>query len=97
MLDIKLIRNNPEILDNAQLRRGKDAISKLLISQDTDYRQVLTELQDLQTQRNQIAKSFGEAKRKGEDTSNLSKQAELIKNQISALEAQSELLAKKAP
>ena len=92
MLDLKLIRTHPELLDRALNRRGKAPIANVLLDIDTKNRQVLTQLQTLQNQRNQIAKSFGEAKKKGEDTTDLATQADVIKTQISDLEAQSQVL-----
>lgn len=90
MLDLKLIRSQPEIIDQALARRGKPAMAHQLIELDTQHRHVLTELQSLQNQRNQIAKNFGEAKKKGLDTTDLGRQAEHIKQQITVLEAQAQ-------
>ncbi len=87
MLDIKIIRNNPEALDQSLRKRGKEPLAQHLLTIDSQYRQALTELQDLQTQRNQIAKQFGEAKRKGEDTTSLGAQAEQLKQRMAELEA----------
>lgn len=89
MLDLKLIRNNPELLDHALTRRGKSPIAATLLEIDSKNRQVLTELQNLQNRRNQVAKLFGEAKKKGEDTTTLANQAEEIKLKVAVLEAQS--------
>lgn len=89
MLDLKLIRNNPELLDHALARRGKSPVAATLLEIDSKNRQVLTELQNLQNRRNQTAKLFGEAKKKGEDTTDFANQAEEIKSKIAELEAQS--------
>lgn len=89
MLDLKLIRNTPELLDNALIRRGKSPVTATLLEIDSQNRQVMTELQNLQSQRNQIAKIFGEAKKKGEDTTTLAGQAEEIKTKVAELEARS--------
>lgn len=89
MLDLKLIRTHPELLDRALARRGKPPIAAELLAIDSKNRQALTELQALQGQRNQIAKSFGEAKKRGEATTDLAKQADQVKSRISELEAQS--------
>jgi seryl-tRNA synthetase len=92
MLDIKIIRNNPDILDLSLRKRGKEPQAFHILDLDRQYRQALTELQELQTQRNQIAKQFGEAKRKGEDTTQLSQQADHVKQQIAGLEGISSAL-----
>ena len=88
MHDIKLIRQDPEAFDNLLEKRGKPPLSSFILSLDTDYRSKLTVVQDYQTQRNSIAKQFGEAKRKGEDTTSLSLTAENIKQQLATLEGE---------
>lgn len=88
MLDLKLIRANPEILDIALKRRGKEPLAQHLLAMDESYRTIRTELQQFQTKRNQLAKEFGAAKRTGQDTSELAEQAEQVKTTISSLEAQ---------
>lgn len=92
MHDLKLIRTNPTILDQSQARRGKDPVSQAILSLDESYRTVLTELQELQTKRNQIAKAFGDAKRSGQDISALATDSDQIKTRISELELQSAAL-----
>ena len=95
MHDLKLIRTTPDLLDNSQVRRGKKKRSQEVLDLDTQHRQMQTELQDLQTRRNQIAQQFGEAKKKGEDTSTLSIEAEKIKLAMGDLEEQTGHIHKK--
>jgi seryl-tRNA synthetase len=82
MLDLKLIRTQPEILDQAMKRRGKPVVSKEILELDTHHRAALTELQTCQTNRNSLTKQFGEAKRKGEDTTVLSAESDRLKAEI---------------
>jgi seryl-tRNA synthetase len=89
MHDLKLIRSNPEILDASMKRRGKDPVSGSILKIDEANRAITTELQELQSRRNQIAKSFGEAKRTGQDTTALAAEADTIKSKITELEAKS--------
>ena len=86
MLDLKLIRTQPEILDQAMKRRGKPLASKEILELDTHHRAALTELQTCQTNRNSLAKQFGEAKRKGEDTTLLSVESDRLKAEIAGWE-----------
>jgi seryl-tRNA synthetase len=67
VLDLKLIRDNPEILMNALMARGQseDAADTLLESiqeKDNQRRQQITALQEAQTKRNHISKQVGKAK-----------------------------------
>jgi len=82
MLDLKFIRTQPDVLDQALHRRGKPFMSAEILALDTQYRHALNQLQTCQTQRNALAKQFGEAKQKGEDTAPLGKEADHIKAEI---------------
>ena len=93
MHDLKLIRSNPEILDASMKRRGKNPVSATILKIDEANRAITTELQELQSRRNQIAKSFGEAKRTGQDTTDLAAEADSIKSKIADLEAKSNELS----
>jgi seryl-tRNA synthetase len=94
MLDLKLIRTQPEILDQALTRRGNAPASKEILDLDTRHRASLTELQNCQTRRNTLAKEFGEAKRKGEDTTALSAESDQLKGEIAKREKEVETLEK---
>ena len=72
MLDIKLIRENPEIVEkNLKKRENEEKIKLLedLIEDDKRYRQLLKEVEDLKHKRNVISKEISELKKKGEDAS----------------------------
>ncbi|MBM3468330.1 MAG: serine--tRNA ligase [Alphaproteobacteria bacterium] len=86
MLDLKLIRSQPEILDEALRRRGQPPVAEKILELDKNHRMALTELQEQQTNRNILAKQFGEVKRKGEDTTALSAESERIKTEIARFE-----------
>jgi seryl-tRNA synthetase len=90
MLDLKLIRTQPEILDQALTRRGKPVMSAQILDLDTKHRAALTELQTCQTNRNALAKQFGEAKKKGEDTTALSAESDRLKAEIARWEKEVE-------
>ncbi len=90
MLDLKLIRAQPDIVDLAFQRRGKPLVSAEILALDTKHRAALTELQTCQTNRNALAKQFGEAKRKGEDTTALSANSDRLKTEISKWEKEVE-------
>jgi seryl-tRNA synthetase len=67
VLDLKLIRDNPDVLQKALADRGQgaDDVEALLASilrLDTERRQTLTTLQEAQSRRNQISKDVGKAK-----------------------------------
>ena len=73
MLDIRLIRENPqEVKDRLTARAGGAAVAALIddvLACDESRRQAETEKQRLQSERNRLSKEIGQRKRAGEDTS----------------------------
>ncbi len=67
MLDIKWIRENPEIFDKGLARRGRQPLSQQVIALDSSLRALKTRLQEAQAERNAKSKEIGIAKSRGED------------------------------
>lgn len=88
MHDIRWIRENPAEFDAALAKRGIEGISADLIQRDADRRAVQTELQELQTRRNDASKQIGIAKGKGEDADALIKEVGYLKDRMQSLEEQ---------
>ena len=86
MLDLKWIRQTPEVLDKALERRGHAPASARILELDKKHREVQTELQELLNKRNEFAKEIGTAKQKGQDVEHLMHQAQEIKDHIPILE-----------
>lgn len=86
MFDLRAIRNHPEHFDRGLVRRNKAPLSAFILKIDQQHREVLTELQTLQSQRNQIAKDFAQFKREGKNTDELTKKNDLIKQRVPELE-----------
>lgn len=86
MHDIRFIRENPEQFDEKLKTRGLSPIADRILQLDKQHRQILTDLQTYQSQRNTIAKAFGDAKRNGEPTDTIALESEKIKQHISVLE-----------
>ncbi|HWB60228.1 MAG TPA: serine--tRNA ligase [Chthoniobacteraceae bacterium] len=70
MLDIRLIRENPELIKTRLATRGGDAHLQIdaILEIDTERRKLETHLQHLQAERNRISKEIGAKKKAGEDT-----------------------------
>ena len=86
MHDIKFIRSDPDAFDKAMQDRGAEAVAAKICDIDEQIRNTQASLQDLQQQRNQIAKQIGIAKSKGEDAAQYFKEAEKVKTEIPELE-----------
>jgi seryl-tRNA synthetase len=88
MHDIRFIRSTPEQFDAGLLRRGLNPQSEEILDLDVKLRQIQTDLQNLQTRRNAIAKEFGALKKTGGDTSSLTTENDHIKEKMTILEAE---------
>ena len=93
MHDIRWIRENPAEFDAALAKRGVEALSAELIHQDANRRAVQTELQELQTRRNDASKQIGIAKGKGEDADSLIKEVGDLKDRMQSLEDKEKALS----
>ena len=88
MHDIRWIRENPAKFDAALAKRGVETMSADLVQRDADRRAVQTELQELQTRRNDASKKIGIVKGKGEGADSLIKQVSDLKDRMQVLEEQ---------
>ncbi|WP_028878380.1 serine--tRNA ligase [Terasakiella pusilla] len=86
MFDIKWIRDNPAEFDAGMAKRGLEAQSEKLIALDTDRRDLLTQAQDVQAERNKLSKEIGIAKREGRDASDIMEQVSQSKSKQAELE-----------
>ena len=86
MHDIRWIRENPTALDAAMKARGLEPQAEKLIALDEQRRADIAKLENLQAERNGVAKQIGEKKRAGEDASDVMQRAGELKAEISALE-----------
>lgn len=86
MLDLKWIRENPEDFDAAMARRGLPVQSGAVLEMDAAHRALITEMQELQSKRNEASKAIGAAKSKGEDAQAAIDEVGKIKARIQELE-----------
>ncbi|MEM3641670.1 MAG: serine--tRNA ligase [Candidatus Bathyarchaeia archaeon] len=89
MLDIKLIRENSEFVRENLKKRGDPENLRMLdqlIDCDGKWRQLLTKLNEMRRERNQITTEIAAAKKKGENFSAMISKAAAIDNEIKALE-----------
>ena len=92
MLDLKWIRENPDALDAALARRGAAPVSAAVLDLDKRHRGATTELQTLQSRRNEVSKQIGAVKGKGGDAAPLMAEVASIKDRMTALETEEKAL-----
>ncbi len=89
MLEMKFVRENPEVVKENLKRRGDEAkilwVNELL-NDDRKWRGLRTEADGMRSKRNKLTEQIAQVRRKGEDASKLVKEAEKIPNQIKRLE-----------
>ncbi len=87
MIDLKMIRENPEILVSNLKKRGEDtSIVDKIISLDSDRRAIREELDKLRHRRNEVTKKVAAAKANGEDFSAYLNEVKEIPKKIKELE-----------
>ena len=92
MYDIKWIKNNVEVFDKAMAKRGLDSISNKAIELYDKYVVLLSNLQKLQNERNNLSKNIGIKKSSGEDASEEIKAVSELKTSINSLQDDSNSL-----
>jgi seryl-tRNA synthetase len=91
MLDIKLIRENPELIRNNLMKRGDPENLRMLdelIDFDHRWRQILTSLNELRHERRLITTEIASLKKKEKDASRELSKAKALDMEITGLEKQ---------
>lgn len=86
MLDIRWIREDPEAFERAMQRRGLDIPASTVLARDEARRGLLTELQSLQSRRNEASRAIGIAKKEGSDATALMEDVARLKERMTDLE-----------
>jgi seryl-tRNA synthetase len=90
MLDLRLIRSDPERVKQALARRGAaDGVDELL-ALDARRRELLPEVENAQAERKTLSKQIGEAKQRGEEAEDLVAEVQRLKETIESGKAELE-------
>ncbi|PKM87728.1 MAG: serine--tRNA ligase, partial [Firmicutes bacterium HGW-Firmicutes-10] len=88
MLDIKLIRENPEEIIRRLQTRGADfSVIREIVKWDEERRLLLTEVEAKKNFRNETSKKIGLLKREGKDTTEIMQEVGEANEQITQLDA----------
>jgi len=93
LLDIKLIRENPELVRKNLEKRGDPEKLQLLddlIRLDKEWRKLLTRVNELRHRRRIVTEEIAKLKKEGKDTAQKLKEAKAIPEEIQKLETQVE-------
>ena len=97
MLDIRLVRETPDVVRKDLAKRGAADKANLLedvIRKDREWRDDLQKVEALRKRRNEITKEIAESKNAKKDTSKLMNEAATLPAQIKELEVRIEILEK---
>lgn len=89
MLDLRLIRTDPEFVRRALARRGDPSLPAVvdrILSLDEDRRKAIGSSDALKARRNEVSRTVGERKRAGEDASALVEEMREVGDRIAGLD-----------
>ena len=86
MFDLKMIRDDPLAFDAARAKRGLAPLAGEILDLDNRRRGLQTQLQELQSRRNDASRAIGQAKGRGEDAAGLIAEVATLKDDIRAAE-----------
>ncbi len=86
MLDIQLIRREPELVTKALAKRGFEVDFSSLLENDKERRSLISETEQLKAKRNKTSALVPQLKKKGEDVSEILAEMKELGNEIKRLE-----------
>ena len=86
MLDIKFVRENPQIVKEAMEKRGAKVSLDEFLNLDEDRRKKLSEVEQLKNKRNTVSKEIGLLKREGKDAQHLVEEMGQVGDKIKVLD-----------
>ena len=87
MLDIRLIRENPDLVRAGLKTRGSPVDISAVLALDERRRAAITEGDRLKNSRHEISRKIGELKKAGQDTAGIQRQTREMGERIAALDA----------
>lgn len=90
MLDLRLLRNDPEMVKAALRKRGDETLLSAIdevLAQDESRRMAIAQVEELKARRNAVSKEIGALKRKGEDAEAIILEMREVGEKIQELDA----------
>jgi seryl-tRNA synthetase len=87
MLDIRLIRESPDIVKQGIQNKNEKGDVDLILSMDQERRQIIFEVEELKKQRNENSNLVSVKKKKGEDVSDIIQSTKEISERIKVLDS----------
>ena len=90
MLDIKFIRENPDLAKAAMRKRNANMDKQIdeVLQLDTDRRALTATVEPMKAQQNSVTKKIPEMKKNGEDTSEIMREMKALSDEISSINSE---------
>jgi seryl-tRNA synthetase len=88
MLDLKVIRDQPEAVQRGLADRGGAELIPEIVAADAERRRLVTEAETLKAERNRASEAIGQAKRRGESPDAAMARMRDVADRIKALDAE---------
>ena len=86
MLDIKMIRENPDKVNELLKRRSSELSIDAILAVDEERRQIQTKADELRAKRKSESQKIGMMKKNGENTDAIQEEVRVLGDEIKALE-----------
>lgn len=86
MLDLKFVRENPQVVEEAIKKRGGEMNLDDFLALEKQRRQLLQEVEQLKSQRNKVSETIAQKKKAGEDAQELIEQMRSVSQEIKELD-----------
>ena len=94
MLDIKLIREKPDLVKKKVKERGYDSDINKLLTLDKKWRKIKEESDKLRARRNDVSKEISDLKKSGKNADKFIKEAKKIPEELARIESKLSVLEK---
>ena len=88
MLDLRLVREQPEAVERALADKGGAALIQEVLARDTERRRLIRQVEDLNAERNRVSKEMGKKFAGGAVPTEVREQMRAVADQIKTLDAQ---------
>ncbi len=88
MLDVKFIRENPEVVRQGLLNKNAKDIVNEVLALDEERRSFIAKTEDLKSKKNQVSAEIPKLKKAGQDTSEIFAEMKRVGDEIALLDSQ---------
>ena len=86
MLDLKFVRANPEIVEEALEKRGGKLSLDSFLALDAERRAIVAQVEEMKARRNTVSKEIGKMKKEGKDASDIMAEMRKLGDEINQLD-----------